>query len=142
MSILVERKETDYEVMSFAEARLEPGFAIATAYAMAWMSQLAYETADEEKVKRIAHKWTIESIEILHKPALSTLPLANTHGVIARKARRCIIAFAGTDPADLLNWITDFYLGNWRSDIHAGFQDAADAVWKQVGDEIRRSADA
>src|SRR5262245_1933846 len=109
MSILVERKETDYDVMSFAQARLEPGFAIATARAMAWMSQLAYETAHEEKVKRIANKWTIESIDVLDKPAHSTLPLANTHGVIARKACSRIIAFAGTDPADLLNWITDFY---------------------------------
>ncbi|WP_051334813.1 hypothetical protein [Bradyrhizobium sp. Ai1a-2] len=108
MSILIERKETDYEVMSFEQAQLEPGFAITTAYAMAWMSQLAYETANEEKVRRIAHRWAIESIDVLREPARSTLPLANTHGVIARKARRCIIAFAGTDPADLLNWITDF----------------------------------
>ncbi|GLH79174.1 hypothetical protein SSBR45G_40830 [Bradyrhizobium sp. SSBR45G] len=142
MSILVERPEADYAAMSFEQLPLAPGFAMPTAHAMAWMSQLAYETRDEAKVRRIAQLWTLDQVEVLHEPALSTLPLANTHGVIARKDGHCIIAFAGTDPADIMNWITDFYLGHLRSDIHQGFCDAAAAVWPQVGGEIRRSMDA
>lgn len=138
MSLLVERPEADYAVTSFDNLPLDAGFTIAKAYGMAWMSQLAYETFDPRKVERIARAWTIETVDVLHQPARSTLPLSNTHGIIARKGRASIIAFAGTDPVDLLNWISDFYLGRLRSDIHEGFRDAAAAVWDSVGREISR----
>jgi triacylglycerol lipase len=37
-----------------------------------------------------------------------------------------------------MNWISDFYLGRPDADIHQGFEDAADAVWMDVGTAIDR----
>jgi triacylglycerol lipase len=46
---------------------------------------------------------------------------------------------AGTDPLNLLNWVSDFYLGRPSADSHEGFQDAAAAVWTEIGTAIERS---
>src|SRR5262249_33882219 len=50
-----------------------------------------------------------------------------------------IIAFAGTDPFNLLNWVSDFYLGRPVADAHQGFVDAAAAVWDEIGDIVGKS---
>ena len=105
---------------------------------MAWMSQLAYETRFPDKIKRIATGWELGDVRVLQQPAKSTLPLSNTHAVLATAKDAMIIAFAGTDPLDLLNWISDFYLGRVDADVHQGFEDAADAVWTDVGAAIER----
>jgi hypothetical protein len=52
-----------------------------------------------------------------------------------------IIAFAGTDPLNLLNWVSDFYLGRPSADSHEGFQDAAAAVWTEIETAIERAID-
>ncbi len=44
MSILVELPENQYSTSAFVKFDPSAGFAIGTARAMAWMSQLAYET--------------------------------------------------------------------------------------------------
>lgn len=105
---------------------------------MAWMSQLAYETRFPDKIERIAKGWELGDVHVLERPAKSTLPLSSTHGVLATMKDAMIIAFAGTDPLNLLNWISDFYLGRLDADIHQGFEDAADAVWMDVGAAIER----
>jgi triacylglycerol lipase len=138
MSILVELPEDQYSRNAFDKVSLDAGFDLATARAMAWVSQLSYETGDPNKIERVMALWGLAPIRILRQPARTTLPLSNTHGLIASKDGAIIIGFAGTDPADLLNWISDFYIGHLRSDVHEGFQDAANAVWDEVGAQIDR----
>jgi triacylglycerol lipase len=43
-----------------------------------------------------------------------------------------ILSFAGTDPLNFANWVSDF---NWlprSGDLHTGFRIAADVVWEDV----------
>ena len=139
MSILVELPETQYAPKVFADFSLRAGFTFETARAMAWMSQLAYETRFPDKIERIASGWDLGDVRVLQQPARSTLPLTSTHGVMATAKDAMIIAFAGTDPLNLLNWISDFYVGRVEADVHQGFEDAADAVWTDVGAAIERN---
>jgi hypothetical protein len=138
MSILVELPEKQYAPKVFADFVPGAGFNLKTARAMAWMSQLAYETRFPDKIKHIATGWELGDVRVLQQPAKSTLPLSNTHAVLATAKDAMIIAFAGTDPLDLLNWISDFYLGRVDADVHQGFEDAADAVWPDVSAAIER----
>ena len=138
MSVLVELPESEYNLNAFAQFVPTGGFSIGTALAMAWMSQLAYETRLPDKISAIGARFGLTKIRILRRPAKTTLPLSDTRGIIADKDDALIIAFAGTDPLNLLNWVSDFYVGRPDADVHEGFQDAAAAVWPEVGAAIER----
>ncbi len=138
MSILVELPENQYAPKVFANFDPRAGFNLDTARAMAWISQLAYETRFPDKIQRVATGWGLGDVRVLSQPTKSALPLSSTHGVLATTNDATIIAFAGTDPLNLLNWISDFYLGRVDADTHQGFEDAADAVWTDVGAAIER----
>jgi len=133
VSILVELPPDQYDREAFAKFNqatvdFDPG----VARAMMWMSQLAYETREPDTIRQAAGFWGLSEVRALVEPARSTLPLTDTRGVIARKGDATIVAFAGTDPLHLLNWISDFSLGRSKSSVHAGFEDAAAAVWDDV----------
>jgi hypothetical protein len=138
MSLLVELPQSQYNPNAFGEFDADAGFR-GNALPMAWMAQLAYETRLPDKMHIVAEAWGLDDLVILGKPAKSTLPLSDTRGLIARKGTATIIAFAGTDPANLLNWVSDFYLGRPNADAHEGFVDAAAAVWSEVEDAIQRT---
>ena len=144
MSILVELPEDQYSTAAFAEFSPRAGFNIGTARAMAWMSQLAYETRLPEKVERIGRRWGLENIRPFKQPARSALPISSAHGVLAMKNDALIIAFAGIDPLNLnlLNWITDFYMSRPSVNAQDGFQDAAAAVWTEVGTAVELCIDS
>jgi hypothetical protein len=96
------------------------------------MSQLAYETHVPQTITAVSGFWTLFNVKPLIQPAKSTLPVSDTRGVIAQRDGATIIAFAGTDPLILENWVSDFYLGRPKGDVHQGFKDAAAAVWDDV----------
>jgi triacylglycerol lipase len=75
--------------------------------AMMWLSQLAYETADESKVDDILKAWR-----------LAKLGFAST--------------FAGSDPAKPQDWITDFEAMPSPDDLHSGFEQAVETVWPVI----------
>ena len=137
MSILVELPPEQYDRDAFA--KFDPasvGFDLEVARAMMWMSQLAYETHVPQTITEVAGCWGLSDVRTLIKPAKSTLPLTDTRGVIVRKGNATIVAFAGTDPLHLLNWVSDFSLGRPKASVHAGFEDAASAVWSEVKDAL------
>ena len=139
MSFLVELPEEQYSAKAFEKFAPRMGFSLENARAMAWTSQLAYETALPDKVARIGEKWGFDSVRCLQRPAKTTLPMSSTRGIVGSQGEATIIAFAGTDPLSLLNWVSDFYLGRLGEDAHQGFVDAAAAVWDQVGDIVSSS---
>jgi len=142
MSVLVELPIEEYAETAFADFTPMAGFNIGTARAMAWMSQLAYETRWPEKIDRVGRMWGLDSIRPFDAPTQSVLPLSDTRGIVATNRRATIIAFAGTDPLNLPNWISDFYLGRSDADIHKGFRDAAATVWPDVGTVIQTCAES
>jgi triacylglycerol lipase len=138
MSFLVELPQSEFNPHAFTDFAPTGGFEKGNALAMAWMCQLAYETRLPDKVGAIGKLWGLDDVRILRQPAKSTLPMSDTRGVIASKDEALIIAFAGTDPLNLVNWVSDFYLGQSDADAHEGFQNAAAAVWPEVGAVIER----
>jgi hypothetical protein len=133
VSILVELPPDQYDRQAFAtfnqaSTDFDPG----VARAMMWMSQLAYETHVPDTVTEVAGFWGLSGVTTLIQPVRSTLPLTDTRGIVARKGDATIVAFAGTDPLHLLNWVSDFSLGRPKASVHAGFEDAAAVVWPDV----------
>jgi len=140
MSFLVELPEDQYVANVFQAFEPRTGFTLANARAMAWTSQLAYETRLPEKIARVGDKLGLDAVSSFQQPAKTTLPLSSTHGVVGIKGEATIIAFAGTDPLNLFNWVSDFYLGRSGEEVHQGFVDAAAAVWDEIGDVVSKSA--
>ena len=131
MSILVALPEDQYSSTAFAGfSATDHRDILGTARAMMWLSQLAYETDCPKKVERIGQLWKLASIQCFQEPAQSVLHISNTRGVIAKKDAATIICFAGTDPLSLPDWIADLRTQKSADQLHKGFQDAVDAVWK------------
>jgi hypothetical protein len=139
MSVLVELPEEQYNAKAFEMFAPRARFSIGNARAMAWASQLAYETRLPEKITRISGKWGFDGVRCLQQPAKTTLPMSSTHGIVGFRGEASIIAFAGTDPLNLLNWVSDFYLGLPGENAHRGFVDAAASVWDEVGEIVSKS---
>jgi triacylglycerol lipase len=130
MSILVKRPEDQYCPTAFAKFSAAKPNILNNARAMMWLSQLGYETDCPKKVERIGQLWQLASIECFHEPARSVLRISNTRGVIAEMDAVTIICFAGTDPLSLPDWIADLRIQKSADELHQGFSDAVDAVWK------------
>jgi triacylglycerol lipase len=110
------------------------GFDLGTARAMAWMSQLAYET-DQDKIKAICRKLDIALVgDRIHRSVnTGLLPIASTEAIVLDLGAVVVVSFAGTNPGSLANWVSDF-------DIKAGDGGAAEgfAVAVQVAfDDIK-----
>jgi hypothetical protein len=134
MSILTELPEALYSGTAFDGFIGKPGFDIKEAEALAWMCQLAYETADRDKILRILNRWGLELVDngIVVEEVTTVLPLANTHCIVAGGRGATIVAFAGTDPLVLANWITNFDIHINSTDAAEGFETAAAAVWPKL----------
>ena len=100
--------EDVYQENRGAEFEAAPGFTLAAAGALVWAAQLAYEVNGDGKLDRILEKWGWRKKAVLSGRFASKLPLVSTKGFVAEGRSGLIIAFAGTEPTDLLNWITDF----------------------------------
>jgi triacylglycerol lipase len=151
MSILVELPERLYQRDAFASFAPVAPYSLGTARAMAWMSQLAYETADRSKVERICGLFDLRLLESVanDKDGGSDLLPIHVRAVIAEGHGAIIIAFAGTDPLIPANWITDFDVGlkfrfNERVTppaLHSGFEKAYRSVAGKIAEAVaNRSA--
>src|SRR3954452_22635339 len=141
MSILVELPERLYQPDAFAAFNAAPQFDLGTARAMAWLSQLAYES-DADKIGRVAGLWKLRNVRAVANPASLKPPFIRTRGLVAEGHGATIIAFAGTDPLVPANWFTDFDVkltpgamaaaevtpGN----VHRGFERGVAAIWEQI----------
>jgi len=146
MSILVELPERLYQRDAFASFAAVAPYSLGTARAMAWMSQLAYETAHPDKIKSICRLWDLHLLQIIANDNAggSGLLKIHTRGVIVEGHGAIIMAFAGTDPLVPANWISDFDVGLnvgfntgpgfgvTPGPVHRGFDRAFDAVSDQV----------
>ena len=132
MSFLVERPPEQYDRDALSGFNTASIFNLGNARAMMWMSQLAYETHVPATIDAVSRLLQLSDVRVLSRPAVSSLPMTDTRGVIVKRNDATIVAFAGTDPLHLLNWVSDFTLGRPQAALHEGFRDAAAAVWNDV----------
>jgi triacylglycerol lipase len=124
--------ENVYQKNRAAAFAAGPGFALATAGALAWAAQLAYEVHEDGKLDRVLQQWQWRKQAVLSGRFASKLPLVSTKGFMAECDAGTVIAFAGTEPTDLLNWITDFDVHRSASGIADGFYAGVEAVWEPL----------
>lgn len=127
-----------YSKDAFASFHPISAFDLGTAKALTWMSQLAYETVDPDKIKSILGDWHLRLIDVLFAEVKTGIRIASTHGVVAEGDDAVIVAFAGTDPIVLANWISDFETGLTADHVATGFQTAADSIFPSVRAALAR----
>jgi hypothetical protein len=137
MSFLVELPREAYPDHALDLLTVTPNFSLDNARAMMWLSQLAYETAHKEKVDDILAAWGLEERAFIDNPPQTAFPLRTACAVVAGGRGTTIVAFAGSDPLKINDWITDFRTLPSTDDIHRGFQSAVDAIWPRIAAAIR-----
>jgi hypothetical protein len=143
MSLLTKLPSEFYDVTAFADFSLDPKFRSGTAKAMAWLSQLAYETDEPEKIKDILHKWGLGLVDkVIAEDVATVLPMASTRGFVAAGRGAKIIAFAGTDPVVLANWVSDFDTRLTATGAAEGFVRAASIAENTVREILTRTPDS
>src|SRR5262249_31647620 len=83
MSILVELPERLYHRDAFAAFEPVADFKFGTARAMAWMAQLAYETGDPDKIKRVCDLWGLRDPRVIASATSRRPPFIRTRGIVA-----------------------------------------------------------
>jgi triacylglycerol lipase len=118
-----------YSKDAFASFEPTSAFDLGTAKALAWMSQLAYETDDPDKIKSVLHDWRLRFVDVLFAEVKMGIRVASTHGIVAEGDDATIVAFAGTDPVVLANLITDLETKLTPDHVATGFQTAAQSIF-------------
>ncbi len=142
MSFLVAISRSAYPDNALDSFAASPSFAMGDARAMMWMSQLAYETNDRPKVQSIIAAWQLALNGLASNDPVTGLPPHSACFVAAAGRNATIIAFSGTDPLKIEDWITDFTAIRSPDGLHSGFKAAVDSVWPQIVPVIQRQAPA
>ncbi|HTT48756.1 MAG TPA: lipase family protein [Pseudolabrys sp.] len=138
MSKFVQLPPQDYDLHAFDKFSATRGhFDLDDARAMMWMAQLSYET-DVNALPTIAEigpKFGFKPIPHF----IGTGTAIDTRAIVGERPDCTVVAFAGTDPALADNLVTDAKVEITANDTHKGFQEALDAVWRQIEAAIRTS---
>jgi triacylglycerol lipase len=133
MSFLVELSRDAYPDNALDGFAANSTFSLGNAQAMMWMSQLAYETANRSKVENILSAWHLTMRAFASNDPITGLPPHSACAVVAGGRGATIVAFAGTDPLKIEDWITDFTIDPPSvSELHSGFQAAVKTVWPEI----------
>src|SRR4051794_6329718 len=97
-----------YPTDRLADVNSGASFTLEAARACCWAAQLAYES-DPRKIGTIAKNWGF-SVQLFDRRVASPLPLTETKGLILASETTTILSFAGTDPLNFANCVSDF---NW-----------------------------
>ena len=135
MSFLTELPEDFYARDALRGFDPAGPFSLGTARAMMWLSQLAYE-GSPEKIDKIRQLWNLDSAVMVPGAISTHVGILGTAAIVAARPDAVIIAFGGTDPIRLANWITDFSVDLPPRDTHSGFQNATDAIWSKLSSLI------
>jgi pimeloyl-ACP methyl ester carboxylesterase len=139
MSFLTKLPIELYNKDAFKQFTGGTDFEIGNARAMAWMSQLAYETDEPDKIGKILQSFGLDLVEggVVVEESKTVLPIASTHcfvatGPVVNGTKVVTVAFAGTDPVSLANWISDFDARLRATGTAEGYAAAAEVVWPRL----------
>jgi hypothetical protein len=140
MSFLSQLPQDRYPADAFSSFISQAGFSLGNATAMAWMAQLSYETPCPKKIMAVLRNWGLPSATIFARTFSSLLPMTSARGIIATGHNAMVVAFTGTEPLSVHDWITDFDVGLSFDDIQHAYQSAVDAAWTDIGPAIADNA--
>jgi triacylglycerol lipase len=137
MSFLVRFPRASYRADALDGFTVTPGFTPGNAQAMMWLSQLAYETDDRDKVDNILTALGLEMRGFgADTPATGLVP-PKARFIVAVGRGATFVTLSGTDPLSIKDWITDFTLAPSQNVLHKGFAEAVDAVRSDIEVAIR-----
>jgi len=139
MSLLTKLPLEFYDHGAFAGFAAGSDFSLGNGKSQIWLSQLAYETDEPDKIATILQFWGLRLAQpgIFFAEIRTALPIASTHGFVAAGRGATFVSFAGTDPVVLANWISDFDARiDKDTQIADGYETAANAVAEQVRQAI------
>ena len=142
MSFLVRLPETSYRDDAIKNFTVNADFTLGNAQAMMWLSQLAYETDDDEakkgdKIKRILPRLGLDFLAFGPNELIPGLLRRKACFIVASGHGATFVAFAGTDPLKPQDVITDLVATQTTESLHKGFADAVTSVQSRVEDAIR-----
>ena len=119
--------------MSHTSAGLPPRFDLQVATLLAHAARLVYENPLTQQA---------EITEQLGMDELSFFDLDETQALVAANDELILVAFRGTEPTALADWITDLNLDLMRGplggEVHSGFYDSLSNIWCDFDGEVRR----
>ena len=101
------------------------GYHANNALCLACAANLAY--LDEDEVKPVVEGWGF--------PEFKFFDLGETQAFVCGNAEAILIAFRGTEPGKLKDWLTDLKFRREEGvggEVHRGFKGALDSVWPDV----------
>ena len=137
MSFLVRLPEETYRDDALARFTASPDFTLGNAQAMMWLSQLAYETDDPEKIKTILTRFGLKFLDFGANELIPGSFRPKGCFIVARGRDATFVAFAGTDPLKPQDVITDLRARQTREGLHEGFAEATQSVQSKVENAIR-----
>jgi triacylglycerol lipase len=132
MSFLTQMPIASYVPDAVRGFSASPNFDLSVARSLAWISQLSYET-DPDKILAICDKLDIELVGApIHRNVDSGLPIASTYALVLDLKVALVVAFAGTDPVHLANWVSDFDIRPTDGGAAEGFTVAIQSVEQDI----------
>jgi triacylglycerol lipase len=132
MSVLVSLPRDVYRDDAMDRFSPDPGFAMANAQAMVWLSQLAYETDDPKKIEEVLTAFGLKRLRI----GPNSLTDRRACFIVARGRGATFVAFAGTDPLKPQDYVSDLLAVPTLDGFHSGFFHAVDVVKKDIMEAI------
>jgi triacylglycerol lipase len=128
MSFLTQLPINLYAADAFDDFHPILTFHLGTARALAWLSQLAYET-DQSKINQLCQMLNLSPVgNQIVESVTTALPIADTKVLVLGFGGATLIAFAGTDPVSLVDWVSDFDIRPTDGGAAEGFDTAMRAV--------------
>ncbi|MFF2730335.1 lipase family protein [Streptomyces sp. NPDC058008] len=111
------------------------GYSLAHAYWLAKASDLAYK--DEATVEEQVRAWGFDRLRHHETRFSPPFPLQDTQAYTAASDRMIIIAFRGTEPVQIKDWLSDITTPPVPGPagtgyIHHGFGEALDSIYSEV----------
>ncbi|MBB4895942.1 putative lipase [Streptomyces olivoverticillatus] len=116
------------------------GYSLDLAYWLAQASDLAYK--DEATIEKQAHQWGFGPVRHHHTRFTPPFPLEDTQAYTAASDDMIIVAFRGTEPAQIRDWLSDATTPPWTGPartgyVHYGFAQALESVFPTVKDTLQ-----
>lgn len=114
-------------------------YSLPHAYCLAMAAELAYR--DEEAVERQARAWGFPQVRHLRTAFTPPFPLADTQALAMAGDDMIVVAFRGTEPAQIRDWLSDATTPPWPGPagtgfVHYGFAEALESVFPRLRDVL------
>ncbi|WP_040876160.1 lipase family protein [Embleya scabrispora] len=120
------------------------GYSLAHAYRLAHAARAAYKTPGQ--AEQLSRDWGFDRFRHLSSPHTMPFPIDDTQAYIAASDRMVLVAFRGTEPAQIRDWLSDANTPPvpgpaGKGFVHYGFHRAHDVVHADVRDTVAEFKD-